>query len=140
MTVSEFIQEEIDRHHAKMSALVEILNDIAPSGLGELESDSILIYPVDSCDHWLLLADETHKDLGVRLATLADQSGRFRVYGTTRIASFENIGPFYRVELRRSNPKCRKVQVLRPAKEIEMEICGDIPEGYTLLKELDVPA
>jgi hypothetical protein len=59
---------------------------------------------------------------------------------STRTAVFKDVGPFYQVDLDRPNKKCRKVRVLQLAKEETLEICGDIPEGYELLEELDVPA
>jgi hypothetical protein len=90
-------------------------------------------------DSWLSIGDSTHKGLGARLATITDQTAVFVACGSTRTAAFEGVGPFYKVDLDRPNQNCRKVLVLQVAKEVTLEICGEIPEGYKLLEELDVP-
>lgn len=136
MTVREYIEGELESHKEQVAKLVEMLCNLPPqldgTGIGELESDNITIY-----SGWLILRDTSHKDLGAKLATITGQTLRFRATGTTRTAVFKNVGPFYKVDLDRPNPKCRKVRVLKPAKEVTMEICGDIPDGYELLEELD---
>ena len=131
MQVREYIQQEIVSHHEEVARLSSLLNEL-PNEVGALESDSVQIW-----ESWLILRDTSHKDLGARLATITGQTLDFKVCGTIRTAVFRDVGPFYKVDLDRPNPKCRKVRVLRPAKELEMEICGDLPEGYELLEELD---
>jgi len=131
MNVREFIEGELETHKKRAAELVELLYNI-PEEVGELESDNIMIW-----GSWLVLRDSTHKDLGSKLATLTGQSLRFKTCGSIRTAVFKNVGPFYKVDLYRPNPKCRKVRVLKPAKEVTLEICGDIPAGYELLEELE---
>lgn len=140
MNVREYIEKELREYQTKVLKLTELLYNIPPqldgSGIGELESDGIQIY-----GGWLILRDTSHKDLGSKLATITNQSLRFGGYGsTTRTVVFRNVGPFHKVDLDRPNPKCRKVRALRPAKEVTLEVCGDLPAGYELLEELDVPA
>lgn len=139
MTVREYLQAEIVTYQEKATRLTELLYNIPPQldgkGVGELESDSVLLF-----GDWLILNDKSHKDLGSRLATITGQSYRFEVTGTTRTAVFRDVGPFYKVDLDRPNPKCRKVRALRVAKEVTLEICGDLPAGYELLEELDESA
>lgn len=137
MNVREYIQGELESHQQKVAELVELLYNIPPqldgSGIGELEADSIQLY-----GGWLILRDSSHKDLGSKLATITDQSLRFGSFGsTTRTVVFRNVGPFYKVDLDRPNLECRKVRALRPAKEVTLDLCGDLPDGYELLEELD---
>ena len=140
MNVREYIEGDLETSKEETAKLVELLYNLPfqldDRGIGELESDSIYLMGKS----WLILRDSTHKGLGAKLATLTGQSVRFVTRGTVRTAIFRDLCPFHRVDLDRPNPKCRKVRVLKPAKELEMEICGDIPKGYTLLEELDVPA
>lgn len=139
MNVREYIQKEADKHHEAMSELTELLYNIPPQldgrGVGELESDSIHIY-----GSWLVLRDTSHKELGAQLASITDQSVDFKPCGSVRTAVFRNVGPFYKVDLDRPSPKCRRVKVRKPAEEIIIDICGDLPTGWELLEELDVPA
>ena len=132
MNVQEHIQCKVDLALRELQRVSRILEGL-PEDLGALEVDSLLLIS----NSWICLRDKSHKDLGVKLATLADQSLRFEIFGSTRTASFRNVGPFSKVDLDRPNPKCRKVRVLRAVKEMTLEICGDIPEGYELLEELD---
>ena len=130
-TVREYIEKELETHQDEITRLKEILCNI-PHEVGELESDSIILW-----GNWLVLRDKTHKDLGSKLAAITDQSLRFKNAGSVRTAVFRDVGPFYKVDLDRPNPKCRKVRVLKPAKEVTLEICGDLPAGYELLEELE---
>jgi len=137
MQVREYIQKELEAHQKEVSVLTAILHNLPPqldgSGIGELESDNVRLY-----NGWLILQDASHKDLGSRLATITGQSCRFvNPLHSVPTAVIHSVAPFYKVDLDRPNPKCRKVRVLRPAKEVTLEICGDIPEGYELLEELE---
>lgn len=132
MNVRQHIECKADKALEEYQQVAEFLEKF-PLDLGDLEVDSIFLIS----DGWLCLQDSTHKDLGAKLATLTDQSLRFTTCGSTRTASFYNVGPFHKVDLDRPNPKCRKVRVRKPAKEEVISICGDIPEGFELLEELD---
>jgi len=134
VNVKEYIEGELDKHKEKAAELVELL-EVLPVNIGELESDSIYLW-----GSLLVLRDISHKDLGSKLATMTNQSLRFKACGLLRTAVFYDVGPFYKVDLDRPNPKCRMVRVLKPAKEEVISICGDLPEGYELLEELDEPA
>jgi len=134
MNVREFIESEVRSRRERIKELTEILDHL-DDAVGELESDSVRLF-----GNWLTLRDESHKDLGSKLAAITGQSYRFKLYGTLRTAFFRDVGPFYSIALDRPNPKCRKVRALRLPKEVELKICGDLPEGYELLEELDVPA
>jgi len=132
--VREYIEKELEAHQEEAAKLIEMLRYLHP-GIGDLESDSVHIY-----GGWLILNDKSHKDLGAKLATLTGQSYRFKRAGSAHTVVFKNVGPFYNVDLNRPNTKCRKVRVRKPATEVTLEICGDLPEGYELLEELDVSA
>jgi len=131
-TVKEYVQDELDSSQKKVTELLHLLIDL-PEEVGALESDYVAIY-----GGWLILRDTTHKDLGAKIASLTDQTVIFKPVSRSRTAIFKDLGPFYKVDLDRPNPKCRKVRVRRLATETTLEICGDIPEGYELLEELDV--
>lgn len=131
MNVQEYLIDNMAEHQESISARVKLLSNL-PDEVASLEADTISIY-----GSLLVLRDASHKDLGAKLATITGQSCRFKTVNSTRTAVFRNVGPFYKVDLDRPNPKCRKVRVLRPAKELVIELCGDIPEGYELLEELE---
>jgi len=131
MNLQEYIKAEITNQIRKVSTLAELLEAL-PSELGSLESDSFAIY-----GGWLILRDDSHKDLGAKLATMTDQAPVFRDQGSTKSAKFQNVGPFYSVDLDRPNKHCRTVRVLRPSKEDIISICGSIPKGLIVLEELD---
>jgi len=132
MNVREHIQNELETYQKKVVAMSALLQAL-PQDLGELEADGILVY-----GGWLNLRDETHKGLGAALATIADQPCRFDTWiPSVRTATFRDVGPFYRVDLTRPNPKCRKYKVLKTAEVVTMEFCGELPPGYDVLAVLE---
>lgn len=132
MNVKEYFKEQLEYHKRNIADLTELLEEL-PKELAELEAD--VIY--DLGYNWLVLSDSSHKGLGAELATISGQTVCFESSSHTQWrAQFKDVEPFWWVELRRPKKGCKTVRVRKPAEELTITICGDIPDGYEYLGEV----
>lgn len=133
MNVKEYFKGQLEYYLGETAKLTKLLEEL-PEELAELEADTIY----DLGYKRLVLSDKSHKDLGVKLATISGQSIRFDSSNASHlIAQFTDLGPFLWVDLRRPKKGCKTVRVRKPAQELTLMICGEIPEGYEYLGEVE---
>lgn len=133
MTVKEYFEKELKYRKEKIAELTKLLGEL-PEELAKLEAD--LIYDIGY--KWLVLSDKSHRDLGAKLATISGQTICFDSSNATQlVAQFHNVGPFTWIDLHRPKKGCRTIRVRTIPKERTITICGELPDNYEYLGEVE---
>lgn len=133
MIVKEYFEKELKYHEENAAKLKTLLSEL-PEELANLEADSIY----DVGHTWLVLSDSSHEGLGARLATSSGQTVCFEDRSPTeRMARFSDVGPFTWIDLRRPKKGCKTVRVRTIPQERTITICGELPDYYEYLGEVE---
>ena len=133
MIVKKYFEKELEYHEEKAAKLTWMLGEL-PEELASLEADTIY----DIGYQWLVLSDSSHKDLGAKLATISGQTIAFESRSPTqRMARFHDVGPFTWIDLRRPKKGCRTVRVRTIPREQTITICGELPDNYEYIGEVE---